>query len=187
MDNTQGNNGGAWTTGNAAQAIDYATLPIQQLQTVKREGLSESNFVIVRDRLLVEWNVTKEELEKAKEREMELRKAFVDFAFDQNKTSGTENLDLGNGYKAKSVKKENYGFVKNADGKIDEKAIDEAVSKLAKTPNGGLIAERLVKWSPTLSVSEYKLLSAEQLKIVNKVIVVSQGAPTLEIIEPKNK
>lgn len=149
---------------------------------------TDADFEKVRDHLLVSWQEAKEALEKAKEAEMFLRKKVVDFAFDPNKQSGTENVDLGNGYKLKAVKKLNYGFIKNAENKLDKAAIDKALAKIEKDGAvGELIAERLVKWTPDLSLSEYKLLSDKHKAIIDSVIVTSEGSPTLEIVEPKNK
>lgn len=117
---------------------------------------------------------------------MEQRKAVVAFAFDPNKESGTERIELGNGYQAKAVKKINYGFVKTEDGKLNKAAIDKALAKIEKDgAMGELIAERLVKWTPDLSLTEYKQLDEKYKKIIDEVIVTSEGAPTLEIIAPK--
>jgi len=149
---------------------------------------TDADFEKVRDQLLVHWREAKEALEKAKEAEMFLRKRVVDFAFDPNKQSGTENVDLGNGYKLKAVKKLNYGFIKNDENKLDKAAIDKALAKIEKDGAvGELIAERLVKWTPDLSLSEYKLLSDKHKAIIDSVIVTTEGSPTLEIVEPKNK
>lgn len=150
--------------------------------------MTDETFEKKRDELLLLWNTSKITLDKAKESEMVLRKAFVDFAFDQDKNSGTERIGLGSGYQAKTVKKVNYGFIKNFEGKLDKACIDKALEKIEKDGAvGELIAERLVSWTPTLSLSEYKKLSDKHLKIINSVIVTTEGAPTLEIIEPKNK
>lgn len=147
---------------------------------------TDAEFEQERTRLLLEWDTSKAALEVAKETEMKLRKQVVDFAFDQNQTSGTERIDIGNGYQAKAVKKVNYGFVKTADGKLDKAAIDKALAKIEKTgPAGELIADRLVKWTPDLSLTEYKLLDAKFRAIIDDVIVTTEGAPTLEIVAPK--
>lgn len=168
------------------QNINYATAPIQTILAVKKDGLSPDDFITVRDRLLVLWDESKKKLETAKEDEMTLRKAFVDFASDETKTSGTENIELGNGYQAKAGKKENYGFIKSAEGKIDKRAIDKALDEIESTvENGAVFAERLINWTPSLSLTEYKQIPASAKAIIDKVIVVTSGAPTLEIKAPK--
>lgn len=173
-------------TGGWSQNVTYANMSLAALKEVKREDLSPDDFIIVRDRLLVAWDESKKTLETAKADEMDLRKIFVDFTSDPNKTSGTENIELGNGYVAKTVKKENYGFIKNDEGKLDKRAIDKALDEIeSKVEGGSVFAERLVSWTPSLSLTEYKLIPAEAKAIIDKVIVVTSGAPTLEIKAPK--
>ena len=161
-------------------------IQITNKETGEVKNYTEAEFIAERDRLLLSWEESKKALEVAKEKEMEQRKAVVAFAFDPNKESGTERIELGNGYQAKAVKKVNYGFVKTEDGKLNKAAIDKALSKIEKTgPAGELIAERLVKWTPDLSLTEYKQLPEKLKSIIDEVIVTSEGAPTLEIITPK--
>lgn len=150
--------------------------------------LHPDDEIFYRDYLLTTWQAKKAALEIAKEEEMIWRKKSVDFAFDPEKKSGTERIDLGNGYQAKTVKKITYGFVKDAEGKLDKQKIDNALLSIESTgPAGVLIADRLVKWTPTLSLTEYNQITPEFKKIIDEVIVVDEGAPTLEIIEPKAK
>ena len=162
-------------------------IQITNKETGEVKNYTEAEFVAERDRLLLAWEESKKALEVAKEKEMEQRKAVVAFAFDPNKESGTERIELGNGYQAKAVKKVNYGFVKTEDGKLNKAAIDKALAKIEKVGGtvGELIAERLVKWTPDLSLTEYKQLDEKFKKIIDEVIVTSEGAPTLEIIAPK--
>lgn len=161
-------------------------IQITNKETGEVKNYTEAEFVAERDRLLLAWEESKKALDVAKEKEMEQRKAVVAFAFDPNKESGTERIELGNGYQAKAVKKLNYGFVKTEDGKLNKTAIDKALAKIEKTgPAGELIAERLVKWTPDLSLTEYKQLPEKLKSIIDEVIVTSEGAPTLEIIAPK--
>lgn len=162
-------------------------IQITNKETGEVKNYTEAEFVAERDRLLLAWEESKKALEVAKEKEMEQRKAVVAFAFDPNKESGTERIELGNGYQAKAVKKVNYGFVKTEDGKLNKAAIDKALAKIEKVGGvvGELIAERLVKWTPDLSLTEYKQLDEKFKKIIDEVIVTSESAPTLEIIAPK--
>lgn len=157
-------------------------------ETGEIREFTEEAFIEERDRLLLAWQKSKEDLETAKANEIDLRKQCVDFAFDPNKQSGTERIELGGGFQAKAVKKVTYGFIKGEDGKTDRKAIEKALSKIeADSAAGEFIAERLVKWSPELSLTEYNKLDERTRKIIDAVIVTSDGAPTLEIIEPKAK
>ena len=157
--------------------------------------LSDLEFAKVHDETLMKWEQAKAALDAAKEAEMSLRKLYVAIASDPTKQKGTENIALGNGYKAKVVKKINYGFVKNADNKVDVDKIHDAQDEIEKLGNeGAFLADRLIKWSAELSVSEYNKLEPESnpthkavKAALDKVIVTSEGAPTLEIVAPKGK
>lgn len=143
-----------------------------------------------RDSILADWEQAKTILETAKADEMMLRKKFVDFSFDHTKTSGTERIELANGYEAKAVKKETYHLVSYKEGLPVADAVDEILAAIEKADKeaGKFIANRLVKWTPELVVSEYKKVSEEYPKIktiIDKVIETRQGAPTLEIVPPK--
>lgn len=153
------------------------------------QTFTDEEFVKERDRLLLVWENSKKALDVAKAAEMEARKAVVAFAFDPEKESGTERIELHNGYQAKAVKKLNYGWIKGKDDKTDRKAIDAALDRLAKAagPAGEYIADNLVKWNPELSLTEYKKLDDGLKKIIDKVIVTSDGAPQLEIVPPKGQ
>jgi len=152
----------------------------------RQQSLSPTEKIFYRDFLLLEWDEAKKELEKAKAEEMSLRKQVVHLAFDTTKLSGTERVPLYNGYELKGVKKLNYGFIHNAEDKVDKARIDNALTLIEKAdPNGAFIAERLVKWTPELSKTEYNQLSKPLKTIIDAVIVTSEGAPTLEIVAPK--
>lgn len=171
---------------DAKPAVDYATLPIMALSGVRHEGLSPSDFVIVRDRLLQHWQEQQKFLALYKECEMSARKLFVDFATDPKVTKGTVNIDLGNGWKAKTVKKENISFIKDSEGKVDKTFISQTLDKFCLVDGGRLMAERLVKWTPEFSMSEYKLLPPNLKALADEMIEIKAGTPTLEIVAPKH-
>ena len=157
-------------------------------ETGEIKNYSEAEYLAERDRLLVDWQAKKAALEVAKEAEMDARKLAVMFMHDPSKSGTTENVELGGGYKATMKVPVRYGFIQNADGKTDKARIEKALSKIEKTGQAGeLIAERLIKWTPELSLTEYKQLPDNFKKIIDDVIVTSEGTPTLEIKEPKAK
>ncbi len=49
------------------------------------------------------------------------------------------------------------------------------------------MAPMLVKWTPTLSVSNFKKLSEAEQAHFDKALEIKDGAPTLEIKAPKAK
>ncbi len=136
---------------------------------------------MTQDELLVRWQCLKDTVETAKTAEMEMRKYIVNRAFP-NKHEGMNSIELGNGYMLKASVKYNYTL-------SDNKAVEEALDKIAMIGNeGSFIAERLVSWKPTLCLSEYRELDNEEIKReLHKVLTISEGAPTLEIKEPKRK
>ena len=157
--------------------------------------LSDLEFAKVHDETLMKWEQAKAALEAAKEAEMSLRKLYVAIASNPDQKKGTENIAIGNGYKAKVVKKINYGWAKGPDEKVDYEAVHDAQDAIEKLGNeGAFLADRLIKWSAELSVSEYNKLEPESnpthkavKAALDKVIVTSEGAPTLEIVAPKGK
>jgi len=133
-----------------------------------------------RDAKILEWRAAQAALALAKEQEAALRAEVVALAFADHKDEGTENVELGNGWKLKAVFKIGYTL----DNKDD--AVDKALSKIEKAGGEGeFIAGRLVKWKPELSVSEYKKLPDKFRKIIDAVLTTKPGTPSLELIEPK--
>ena len=110
---------------------------------------------------------------------MALRKAIFEVQFP-NHSEGTARVPLGNGYQLKAVGKLNYKL-DNKDG-----ATEKALEELETAGNEGkFLADRLVKWSPELSITEYRKLDPQYKVIIDKVLTINPGAPTLEIEEPK--
>ena len=142
------------------------------------------------DEVLMHWQSLKNQLAALKEDELEFRKYVVGRAFP-NKEEGTNTLDLGNGYALKAAVKYNY---KLADNDTVEKCLDE-ISKIGN--QGPFMAERLVSWTPSFLLTEYRSLqeeagkgSKEAIDILNKVntmLTISEAAPTVTITEPKAK
>lgn len=127
--------------------------------------------MLERDLLIHRWHTAKTRLDEAKAEEAALRKEVIEL-FDPEKTEGTENIELANNWKLKAVKKLNYS--------LDRTATPAALEQLpAET------ADRLVAWSPKLSTSEYKKLSDEHKEIINEVLTIKPGAPTITLVEPK--
>lgn len=152
--------------------------------------LSQNNYPENRDGLLMLWQKAKDDIEKAKNFEMEIRKIAVKATFDKPK-EGTNTVELGEGYKAKSVIKYNYNLA-------DNDTVEACLDRISKIGNqGSFIADRLVRWKPNFLLTEYRQLQEEAdkgdhtskqiLKEVSTMLTISEAAPTLEIIEPKVK
>lgn len=143
---------------------------------------------LTQDQLLVQWQEIKNKIDHYKSAEMELRKYIVSRAFP-DKHEGTNTQELGNGYQLKAAVKYNYTLDN------DNKKVQSALDKISQIGNaGGVIADRLVNWKPSLSLSEYRELQDDDspngkliLKVINEVLVIKEATPTLEIKEPKAK
>lgn len=143
-----------------------------------------------RDELLIKWNACKADIEKAKAAEMEMRKYIVSRAFP-DKQEGTNTLELGEGYELKANIKFNYNLA-------DNDIVESTLNEIAAVGNEGqFIAERLVSWTPSFLLTEYRKLQEDAekdspqakqiLNLVNKMLTIKDVAPTLSIKEPKKK
>lgn len=142
------------------------------------------------DQLLMAWDDIKKAIEVAKAQEMDLRKYIVNRAFPK-KHEGMNTCELGNGYELKAQVKFNYNLA-------DNDTVENCLAKVASLGNQGpFIANRLVSWKPNFLLTEYRQLeedaskgekfAQEVLKAIQPMLTISDGAPTLEIKEPKAK
>jgi hypothetical protein len=142
------------------------------------------------DGVLMLWERVKKALEEIKIDEMDIRKTAVKVYVPKGH-EGTNNVELGSGFTLKAVIKYNYKL------DSDNNKVEAALDAVAAVGNEGkFIAERLVNWTPSLSLSEYRMLvedaknsaaKKEMLDAINLVLTITDGAPTLEIKEPKAK
>ena len=136
-----------------------------------------------RDQLLANWRSAYDTLSVAKSREMELRKRIVEETdlFDPNKQSGTQTVELGNGWKLKAVKKLNY-IVANKEGEAFEKLHElSALSEVA-----AFKAKKLFRFDANLSITAYKDLDASERAIIDEIVTTKQASPSLELVPPKS-
>lgn len=142
------------------------------------------------DECLLLWADMKKAIETAKEAELEFRKYIVKREFpDANE--GMNNKELGEGYMLKAGIKLNYNLA-------DNDTVEATLEKISAMGNSGsAIADRLVSWKPNFLLTEYRTLvedkekgskfADECLKIISEMLTITDGAPTLEIKEPKRK
>lgn len=137
-----------------------------------------------RDAAIMEWQNSVKALAAAKEQEAELRKKVLSECFDyeEDDREGTQNVELGNGYKLKAV----FKLSRRLDNK--DNAVDDALSKMeASGAEGEFLAERIVKWKPELALSEYKKLPDKFKELIDTLITAKPGTPSLSLVEPKSK
>jgi hypothetical protein len=149
-----------------------------------------------RDEALTEWTKAKQALDYFKDREMMLRKSIITGLFPQA-TIGTNNLTLPGAYELKAVLKNDYSIQKDdvkaqaaRNETIDPyKTLNQVLDAFVEIGGdvGGLLADRLIKWEPTVSVSEYKLLTQAYRELFDKVLVIKPASPELKLIPPAAK
>ena len=127
------------------------------------------------DQKLALWRDYVQQLDALKAREMELRKELFSQAFEAPK-EGTNTLDLQAGWKLKGVYKINR--------KIDEAAIPAVREELKKIE---VSIDPLLRWSADLVTANYKALSDATRSVFDKVLIITPGSPSLELVEPKAK
>lgn len=118
-----------------------------------------------------EWHKLQEQLAELKDKEMNLRKQITDLYFDVQK-EGTQKQALPSGWQLKAVIKYNYS--------IDAASLPAVLEKL---PEG--TADTLIKYKPEMSKSVYAKLKPEVRQIFDECLVIKPGAPSLELIAPK--
>jgi hypothetical protein len=126
---------------------------------------------------ILAWKSDADELAALKAREGQRRAELVEIFF-KDAPVGTTTVDLGEGYTLACEKKINF--------KVDPvkgKAAEAALRKLGEA--GQLIADRIFKWKPDLSVREFKALDKKQLAIVSPAVTESPATPSIELREPK--
>ncbi len=142
------------------------------------------------DQLLLLWEQKKKAIEIAKEEEMDLRKYIVKREFPKPQ-EGMNTKELGQGYQLKAGIKFNYNLA-------DNDKVETCLNKISSLGNQGpFIADRLISWKPNFLLTEYRQLcedkdkgdkfAIEVLNIVNEMLTISEGAPSLEIKAPKVK
>jgi hypothetical protein len=155
----------------------------------------QSNPQTTRDNLLRAWQSSKNALEAAKEKEIELRKQVQTLLFP-NPKKGTQRYELGNGYSVKYVHKLNYklGDKNKIDDDGNKVAINDQVEDvmvaIEKCGNEGpFLVDRLVKTSYDLSLSEYNQLDPQSpiKKLIDSILITSDAAPEISIEGPKRK
>lgn len=109
--------------------------------------------------------------DKAKKLRLEIAK----LAFP-NPREGSNTLALGNGYKLK------------VEHKINRRIDVAALTMFKDTFEGADIkVDDLVRYKPELTVGNFKKLSEEKQRIFGQCLTITEGTPTVELVEPKAK
>lgn len=127
--------------------------------------------------LLATWRKLNDERKAIVEREREAREAVIKAYFPVS-DYGTNRAEAEGG----SVK-----YVRKLEYSLDKEETAEAVEKIVNLgERGQLLAEKLIKWEPRLSVRDYKTLDKTNAtdrkvkKLIDGVLTTKDGSPTLE-------
>jgi hypothetical protein len=179
-----------WPIGSAESLEKATDVAIQNATAMPWPTASNPLDAMNEDQLLMLWQKKKDAIETAKAEEMDLRKYIVAREFPK-KEEGTNNKELGNGYTLKAVVKYNYNLA-------DNDTVEATLEKLSNLGNAGsAISDRLVSWTPSFKLLEYRELisekekgskfASEALDIINIMLTIKEAAPTLEIKAPRSK
>lgn len=151
------------------------TTPLQQTEAPQQTQVADVNS------LIMEWYSVKQQADELTKKERELRQAIDQSQlFDASKTNGTQNYDLGRGYKLKLVRRENVN--------VANKNYEAAHAIVALRNLGPVEAERaneIFKFDARLSETTYRKLTPAELAIVDPLITRKPGSPSVELVLPK--
>lgn len=126
-------------------------------------------------KLCQEWYAIQAEVRALQARERELRDQIAReiFALPASVREGTHATEIG-GVKLKLTMRQNYS--------LNKTELESALTAIERHgADGQLLAERLVKFKPELSVSEYKKAPDWARDLLSPALTIKPGMPTLEI------
>lgn len=133
----------------------------------------------VTEKDLADWFVAQRELAAAKSKEALLRSRCFRGFFTNCLTEvkeGVNSYDLSDGSILKGTRVVNRTVLKEL---ID--AHKETFEK------ANIKIDDLIRWKPELKVGDYKKLTAEEQKIVDQILEIKDGSPSMEIKAGKAK
>lgn len=119
------------------------------------------------------WYTLQDQLTEIKDKEMKLRKKIFKFYF-QHPVEGTNTVPLSDGFVMKGT------FVINR-----KPAVELLTTHYDELVQAGVPVGALFKNEPKLVTAAYRLLTDEQRAMVDSVLEISVGSPSLQIVKPK--
>lgn len=187
-----------WPNPSAADGgIGHNNPPAEVEVEVAAETPEE--FIARRDKEIGNWMRSKRDLEVAKADEMEIRKTVTTTLFPTPK-KGTQRYPLNNGYSIKLVYtlRPTLGDKDLADEQGTKVPVRQQVQDVedkivALGQIGAMLVERLIKWTPELSLSEFDKLNRSDpvegkiAELIEEILTITPGSPALTFEEPKAK
>lgn len=122
---------------------------------------------------IMEWLKLKSALATVKAKEGILRQKIIKTFFAAPK-EGTNNFELGNGYKLK--------FTHKLQRDIDEALLTNLLPSFAEK---GINVDDLIERKPSLKIKPWRELTEEQALVFNQVVTTKPAAGTMEFVKPK--
>ena len=174
----------------------WGTPPVANAEAGAAE--TPEQFNARRDAEILSWRGLKQQLDFYKLEENKARLAVTATLFPTPK-KGTQRYELGAGYKVKLVHGNNYklgnkDLVDPVEGEAipinkQVEALEDAIREVGN--EGSFLADRLIKWKPELSESEYLALDPENethMKVkalIDANLTITPATPQLTLEEPK--
>lgn len=148
-----------------------------------------------RDALLTNWLKAKSDFMSAQQLERDLRSKVQAMLFP-NPRQGAQRYPLGRGYGVKLVHDLQYDLGDKDEAKSGGRSIEKQVQALedaicALGNEGPALAERLIRWKPELSPSEYRKLDcsleiqAKIKELIDALLTTKPKSPQIDLEEPK--
>ena len=122
---------------------------------------------------LEQWFMLADQLKKIKAEEMVLRQRIFDTYFPAP-MEGTNTATLPDGFALKGK----YTVNREVD-------IAAFTANRAYFQETGIPMDSMVQFKPSLVLSAYRTLTAEQAQLFDQCLIVKPGSPALEIVQPK--
>lgn len=119
------------------------------------------------------WYKLKKKLADMKVQEEMLRRKIFGGWFPEA-TEGVNSKPLADGYVLKATR-----VISRT---VDGAAFSASIETLAKA---GIATDEIVAYKPELKIGVYRKLTAEQMRLMDSVLIVKDGMPQLEIVKPK--
>lgn len=133
---------------------------------------------------LAQWYRYTQELSKLKAAEMLLRQRIFK-AFFPDPREGTNTAVLPDTYQLKGVHVINRKIVEESMQALCYRPpLAEGVYGKSKLEEAGVRVDQLVKWKPELAISVYRELTEEQRHLVDQMLLIDAGSPSLKIEPP---
>lgn len=124
------------------------------------------------------WHAAKQQLAALQKQERDLRSQMIAALSTGEIEEGTERVPIGHGKDLVITHKLNYTL------DASDEAIESELDYVAKSM-GEVVAERLVKFKPSLSVSEFKALDHDVKKRFARLVTTKPASPSVEIKDAK--